>query len=52
MDTWEAARAAAHKKFDEEVRKEHRLHIIQGAIMAPAIFIAPFIIMWMMTKVL
>ena len=36
------------RKFHDNVAKEHRMHIIQGSIMAPALLVGPFIFLWIL----
>jgi hypothetical protein len=52
MDAWEQKNQDHWKHFHSEIQQQHRSHIVKGAIMAPVIFVAPFIFMWMIRVIL
>jgi hypothetical protein len=39
-------------KFHADMQREHKTHIIQGAIMAPLMLVGPFVFLWILGVVL
>ena len=40
------------KKFHAHMEHEHRVHLIEGAIMAPILLVGPFVFLWILSVVL
>ena len=40
------------KKFHADIQREHKTHIVEGAIMAPLMMILPFVFLWILSMIL
>jgi hypothetical protein len=52
VDIMEAQHQDFWKKFHAEIQREHKTHIVEGAIMAPLMLAGPFVFLWILGMVL